>query len=136
MRRRDALRRKYWGKSVWVKLVHGVHRRRLMARSSCLLTALALLVPLAGCAAVEGDDVDATSDAIREDTARAPLTVRVPIRFTRNEVADVGTLFSTSSIPWTDVAHERADGASWRSDADAMLPWFAADMPGAGYATA
>lgn len=98
---------------------------------------LAFVAP-SGCSAV-ADDGEADS-ALREDTGRAPQTVRVAVRFTRNEVADVGFAFSSSWVPFTDVARDRMDGYSWglRSprEAEAIAAQIGPDKPGSGYVTA
>ncbi|HZU83983.1 MAG TPA: hypothetical protein VE987_13740, partial [Polyangiaceae bacterium] len=69
---------------------------------------------LSSTACVAGADPTGTAgDAIREDTSRAPLVIRVPVRFTQNDASDVGTSFSSSWVPFTDVSQDDVDGYSW-----------------------
>jgi len=91
------------------------------------------------CAPAAGDDDSATSD-LREDTSRAPQIVRVPVRFTQNDVSDVGYSFSSSWVPFTDVRRDKLDGYTWGfafpGSVEKIASWARPDMPGAGYATA
>jgi hypothetical protein len=102
------------------------------------LLALPFLAVLTACGA--SPDAGSAADALREDPSRAPQIVRVPVRFTRNEVSDVGFAFSTSWLPFTGVSRDRIDGTLWGlsspSTAEALESWFAPDHPGAGYGTA
>jgi len=103
-----------------------------------LVTALASLAT--ACASTtEEDDASSTENAIREDIDREPLVVRVPVRFTRNDVADVGAVFSSSWVPFTGVRRDVLDGYDWGMSAPAsarkIMDWLAPDQPGAGYGT-
>jgi hypothetical protein len=108
--------------------------RQIIAWSSW---ALVLAVGV-GCTQVE--QTDAASEGIREDTSRAPQIVHVPVRFTQNDVSDVGYSFSSSWVPLVGVARDHMDGYSWGisypSTAEDLIPWYVPDRPGAGYATA
>src|SRR5215472_12296782 len=98
------------------------------------------LVASAGCTLSSGDRTSSTDNAIREDTSRDPIVVRVAVRFTQNDASDVGYTFSSSWVPFTGVSREKADGFSWGlgwpGTAEQMIPWYQPDQPGAGYATA
>jgi hypothetical protein len=96
---------------------------------------LGVAAACAGCSA----DLGSQGSDVEEDTTRAPLVVRVPVRFTRNDVADVGWFFSSSWVPFTDVKRQEANGYSWAAysprKTEEIAAQIAPDMPGAGYAT-
>ena len=97
---------------------------------------LGVAVACAGCTAELGTQ----GSNVEEDTSRAPLVVRVPVRFTRNDVPDVGFFFSSSWVPFTDVKREEASGYDWAAysirKTEEIAAEIAPDKPGAGYATA
>ena len=105
-----------------------------------IAAALLLSIAAAACAAPEDDDSASTTGALREDPAKEPQVIRVPIRFTRNDVADVGSAFSVSWLPFTDVHKTTIDGFTWGyftpDTAKGISKWYAPDLPGAGYVTA
>jgi hypothetical protein len=110
---------------------------------SHLLFSIALLSALGGAActsASSDEDASSGADAITEDPNREPQVVHVPVRFTRNDVSDVGYTFSSSWVPFTSVKRDKLDGWSWGysspSKAETISKWLAPDVPGAGYATA
>ena len=78
--------------------------------------------------------------AIQEDTKREPQVIWVPVRFTRNEVGDVGDVFATSWLPFTSVSRTKIDPWTWgywsAGTARNIATWYAPDTAGAGYATA
>jgi hypothetical protein len=98
----------------------------------------AALTIVVACSSSSGESEDETNDELREDVNRAPVVVTVPIRFTHNDLADVGYAFSSSWVPFTDVRREKVDGHAWGpgKSAQKIQSWLAPDMPGAGYATA
>src|SRR5512140_931658 len=102
-----------------------------------LLPLAATIAFASACVAPSADSSDSTEGAIREDAKRAPLVVRVPVRFTQNDVADVGFAFSSSWLPLTSVKRESLDGYTWGysspSSAEKIASWAKPDMPGAGY---
>ena len=107
---------------------------------SHLLPLFAAAAFATGCVAASTDSSDSTEGAIREDAHRAPLVMRVPVRFTQNDVSDVGYAFSSSWLPLTSVKREALDGYTWgyssASSAEKIAGWAKPDMPGAGYLTA
>src|SRR5262245_59306367 len=99
-----------------------------------------ILAALAATGCGGSDNEEANSDEIVEDTLRPPQVVRVPVRFTHNEVKDVGVAFTQSWVPFVSVGHQEMDGASWANYSPAiardLVDWYQPDRPGAGYATA
>lgn len=105
--------------------------RRLAAAATLAAALLGL-----GCS----DDLGSQEGDATEDTSRPPLVVRVPVRFTRNDVPDVGYFFSSSWVPFTNVRKDAVDGYAWAAystkKTERIATWIAPDKPGAGYATA
>src|SRR4051794_20646415 len=101
---------------------------------------IAVAAGAGGCSANADAEAGASEDQLQEDTKRDPQILHVPVRFTRNEVADVGLGFSSSWVPLTGVKHEKLDGYSWGlsygSKADQISAVLKPDAIGAGYATA
>lgn len=101
---------------------------------------LATTIALGACSAVGPEETSSSEDEIREDTSREPEVVRLPVRFTRNDLADVGHTFSSSWVPFTDVRRDGLDGVAWElgspTEAQKISSWLVPDQPGAGYATA
>lgn len=102
--------------------------------------AVVAMLSAVACAASTEEDAEATAEAIQEDPSREPQIVRVAVRFTRNEVSDVGHAFSDSWVPFTDVKREALGGFSWGfsspGEAEKIVRELAPDRLAAGYGTA
>jgi hypothetical protein len=102
----------------------------------------AALLALTGSALASGcaGDFDGDASDLVEDTGRKPFVVRVPVRFTRNDLADVGFFFSSSWVPFTNVKKQAVDGYAWAAysskKATLIAEQIGPDQSGAGYATA
>lgn len=102
---------------------------------------LSLVTGGLGCVAPSAEDTAASEDAYgaRADTTKPPVTVSVPIRFTKNRLDDVGYFFGNSQLPLTGNVRERPDPMDWANQIAAarqLATYYQPDRIGSGYVTA